>query len=199
MLELLAALTTPAIALVLVSRYGSLSEMAKAPMEELQTIAGVGPKKALQIQAAFELARVLSRETALDQPYLDTPERIASLFREEARVYTVEIFQVILLNTRRRLLKIVSIAQGTLDSVNIHAREVFKTAISMNASALVLAHNHPSGSCEPSEADVRVTRDLVRAGQLLRIEVLDHIVLGRATAEQPKDYFSFKEAGYMYE
>ncbi len=196
-LGLLTTLTTPVIAQVLVSRYESLTEIAKAPIEELKTIPGVGDKTAQQIQSAFELARVLSREVALEQPLMDTPERVASLFREDAKVYTVETFQVLLLNTRRKLIKIVPISQGGLDSVMVDSRSVFRIAISANAAAIVLFHNHPSGDPNPSEADIRVTRDLFRAGQLLKIEVLDHVILGQATAEKLKDYVSLRELGYF--
>ena len=80
----------------------------------------------------------------------------------------------------------------------MHPREVFKSAISSNAAAIVLAHNHPSGDPTPSEADVKVTRDLIRAGQLLKIEVLDHVIIGRATSDRPKDYVSLRELGYFY-
>jgi DNA repair protein RadC len=110
----------------------------------------------------------------------------------------VEHFQVVLLNTRRRLIREEEVSQGTLDTILVHPREVFKLAIAANAAALVLVHNHPSGDPTPSEADIKVTRDLIRAGQLLKIEVLDHIILGRATHERPKDYVSLRELGYFY-
>jgi len=90
------------------------------------------------------------------------------------------------------------ISQGTLDTILVHPREVFKSAIAANAAALVLVHNHPSGDPTPSEADIKVTRDLIRAGQLLKIEVLDHIIIGRATPERVKDYMSLRELGYFY-
>ena len=89
------------------------------------------------------------------------------------------------------------ISQGTLDTILVHPREVFKPAIAANASAVVLAHNHPSGDPTPSEADIKVTRDLIRAGQLLKIEVLDHVIIGRATQERPKDFVSLRELGYF--
>ena len=129
---------------------------------------------------------------------LDTPESVADLLREENRAYDVENFQVVLLNTRRRLIRVDHISRGTLDTILVHPREVFKTAIAANAAALVLAHNHPSGDPTPSEADIKVTRDLIRAGQLLKIEVLDHVIIGRATAERPRDYVSLRELGYFY-
>ena len=80
----------------------------------------------------------------------------------------------------------------------VHAREVFRTAILAAASAVILAHNHPSGDPAPSEADIKVTRDLIRAGQLLKIEVLDHVILGRPTPERAKDFSSLRELGYFY-
>ena len=120
------------------------------------------------------------------------------LLRESNLAKQVETLQVLLLNTRRRLIRIEEISDGTLDTILVHPREVFKCAIAANAAAIVLAHNHPSGDPTPSEADVKVTRDLIRAGQLLKIEVIDHIILGRATTERAKDYSSLRELGYFY-
>jgi DNA repair protein RadC len=105
---------------------------------------------------------------------------------------------VLLLNTRRRFIRVDSVTDGTLDTLLVHPREVFRKAIAANAAAVVLAHNHPSGDPTPSEADIKVTRDLIRAGQLLKIEVLDHVIIGRATPERPKDYSSLRELGYFY-
>src|SRR5262249_7235608 len=121
-----------------------------------------------------------------------------NLMREDVRLRQVETFQIILLNTRRRLIDVVKISDGTLDTILVHPREVFKPAISANAAAVVLLHNHPSGDPTPSEADIKVTRDLIRAGQLLKIEVLDHVVLGRATEDRPRDFVSLRELGYFY-
>ena len=103
-----------------------------------------------------------------------------------------------LLNTRRKLIRVERISQGTLDTILVHPREVFKLAIAANASGLVLVHNHPSGDPTPSEADIKVTRDLIRAGQLLKIEVLDHVIIGKRTAERAKDFVSLRELGYFY-
>jgi len=122
---------------------------------------------------------------------------VAELLREANRSYDVENFQVVVLNTRRKLIRVDKISQGTLDTILVHPREVFKPAIAANAAALVLVHNHPSGDPTPSEADIKVTRDLIRAGQLLKIEILDHVILGRATKDRPKDYLSLREMGYF--
>jgi len=110
----------------------------------------------------------------------------------------VETLQVLCLNTRRRLIRVDEVIDGTIDTLLVHPREVFKFAISANAAAIVLAHNHPSGDPTPSEADIKVTRDLIRAGQLLKIEVVDHVIIGRATPERQKDYVSLRELGYFY-
>jgi DNA repair protein RadC len=167
-------------------------------VHDLQSIKGVGPDKAVTLVAAFTLARLMAREIHHESATLDTPERIADLLREENRRHKVELFQVVLLNTRRKLIRIEQVSQGTLDTILVHPREVFKGAIAANAAAVVLAHNHPSGDPTPSEADIKVTRDLIRAGQLLKIEVLDHVIFGRATPDRPKDYLSLRELGYFY-
>jgi len=164
----------------------------------LRQIKGVGRDKAIALKSAFTLAQRMARELQQEAPVLDTPERIAELLREENRLYDVEHFQVVLLNTRRKLVRVEEISQGTLDTILVHPREVFKLAIAANASAIVLAHNHPSGDPTPSEADIKVTRDLIRAGQLLKIEVLDHVIIGKRTAERTKDFVSLRELGYFY-
>jgi DNA repair protein RadC len=181
----------------LVQRYGSLGALAQASLDDLQTVKGIGRDKAVTLAAAFALARKMAKELRQDAPVLDTPEAVANLMREDTRLRNVETFQILLLNTRRRLIDVAKIADGTLDTILVHPREVFKPAIAANAAAIILLHNHPSGEATPSEADIKVTRDLIRAGQLLKIEVLDHIILGRATQERPKDYMSLRELGYF--
>src|SRR5206468_5540169 len=195
--ELLAKLTGKSAADALVQQYGGLTDLAQASFDELQLVTGVGKSKAAAIKSAFLLAQRLSRESYAQSPLLDTPERVADLLREQNRAYTVENFQVAFLNTRRRLIGVQNIAQGTLDTLLVHAREVFAPAIAKHASAIVLVHNHPSGDPTPSEADIKVTRDLIRAGQLLKIEVLDHVILGRRTEERPVDFASLRSLGYF--
>jgi len=182
----------------LVQRYGSLNSLARASWNELANEPGIGPDKAVTLVAAFALARRLVKEAHGESPMLDTPEAVADLMREETRLLNAEMFQVLLLNTRRRLLgDPIKISDGTLDTILVHPREVFRSAIAANAGAVVLVHNHPSGDPTPSEADIKVTRDLIRAGQLLKIEVLDHVILGRKTQERSKDYVSLRELGYF--
>jgi DNA repair protein RadC len=182
----------------LLQRHGSLQSLARASIEDLRSVKGIGRDKAVTLAAAFALARKMAEELRRESPPLDNPEVVAALMREDSRLRNVETFQVLLLNTRRRLIDIVKISDGTLDTILVHPREVFKPAIAANASAVILVHNHPSGDASPSEADIKVTRDLIRAGQLMKIDVLDHLILGRATEDHPKDYVSLRELGYFY-
>ena len=180
----------------LLQKFDSLDRLSRATIDELRQVKGVGRDKAIGLKSAFTLARRMAQEIRQESPTLDTPERVAELLREANRAYEVENFQVVILNTRRKLIRIDNISQGTLDTILVHPREVFKLAITANAAAIVLVHNHPSGDPTPSEADIKVTRDLIRAGQLLKIDVLDHVILGRATQDRPKDYVSLRELGY---
>lgn len=182
----------------LLAKFQTLDRLSQASVTELCEVKGIGRDKAVTLKAAFTLARRMAAELRAESPLLDSPERIADLLREDARGYEVEHFLVLLLNTRRRLIRVERISQGTLDAIHVHAREVFKHAISANAAAIVLVHNHPSGDPTPSEADIKVTRDLIRAGQLLKIDVLDHVILGRKTTERERDYASLRELGYFY-
>ena len=197
--HLLCGLVPHAVAQELVKRYPTLTELRSASEDELMRIRGIGKAIACRIQAALELSVRLTREVIGEKPILDSADKVADLLREETRQYHVEHFIVCLLNTRHRLIKIIPISQGTLDSILVHPREVFIAAIEARAAAILLVHNHPSsGDCTPSPQDIKVTRDLIRAGQLLKIEVLDHVIIGRRTTEQPKDYTSLRELGYMY-
>ena len=186
------------IAEQLLQKFVTLEALARAPLDQLCHVKGIGPDKAIALKSAFTLAKRMAQEIHGSAPLLDTPERIADFLREDNRLYEVEHFQVILLNTRRRLIRHEIISQGLLDQVLVHPREVFKLAINANAAAVVLAHNHPSGDPTPSEADVKVTRDVIRAGDLLRIQVLDHVVIGRRNEATGKDYASLRELGYFY-
>jgi DNA repair protein RadC len=182
----------------LLQKFVTLDNLSRATLADLRKVKGIGRDKAIALLSAFALARRMAAEIGREAPLLDNPGSIADLLREQNRAYQVECFQVVLLNTRRRLISVENISQGTLDTILVHAREVFKSAIAASASALVLVHNHPSGDPTPSEADIKVTRDLIRAGQVLKIDVLDHVILGRRTEQRAQDYVSLKELGYFY-
>ncbi|MCP5528019.1 MAG: DNA repair protein RadC [Verrucomicrobiales bacterium] len=197
--ELLGRLAGKDAAATLLQEHGSLTSLATASFDDLQRVPGVGKSKAAAIKSAFLLAQRLSREAIPESPLVDSPIQVANLLREENRTYQTEHFQALLLNTRRRLIRAVHLSTGTLNEVHVHARDVFRAAISANASAIIVVHNHPSGDPSPSEADIRVTRELLRASRLLRIELIDHVILGRATPERPQDYVSLRELGFWAE
>ena len=182
----------------LLQKYGSLNALALASVDELRKIPGIGRDKAATLVAAFALARRMEQERREESPVLDNPETVVSFIRESNRLKNVESFQVLLLNTRKKLIRVEEISDGTLDTLLVHPREVFRAAIAANAAGVVLVHNHPSGDPTPSDADIKVTRDLIRAGHLLKIEVVDHIIIGRASAERSRDYSSLRELGHFY-
>lgn len=182
----------------LLQKFGTLQSLAQASIVDLQKVRGIGRDKAVTLVAAFSLARKMAHELQTESPVLDNPENVVALLRAHNLVKKVETLQVLLLNTRHRLIRVDEITDGTIDTLLVHPREVFKNAIASNAAAIVLAHNHPSGDPSPSDADIKVTRDIIRAGQLLKIDVLDHVIIGRATTERAKDYSSLRELGYFY-
>src|SRR5262249_29497052 len=127
----------------------------------------------------------------------DTPQKAADYWRLHVPAHPYfnrecECFVVLLLNTRRRVKGHQMVSIGTMDTILVHPREIFRLAIMTATSAVVLMHNHPSGDSTPSEADIKVTRDLIRAGQLLKIEVLDHVIMGNPGQT------SLRELGYFY-
>lgn len=131
----------------------------------------------------------------------DMPERCAEYIR--AHVHSSPSFNpdhesmaVLILNTRRRILGHVMAANGTRDTILVNPTDIFRAAVIANAAAVVLTHNHPSGDPTPSEADIKVTRDLMRGGQLLKIDVLDHLIMGHPG--EGKGYSSLRELGYFY-
>ena len=182
----------------LLAKFGSLHALALATVDELKKIPGIGRDKAATLVAAFALARRMEQERRDESPVLDNPETVVNFIRETNRLKNVETLQVLLLNTRKKLIRIEEISEGTLDTVLVHPRDVFRAAIVANAAAIILAHNHPSGDPTPSAADIRVTRDLIRASQVLKIELVDHLIIGRASAERAKDYSSLRELGHFH-
>ncbi len=181
----------------LINKFGTLQSLARASISDLQKVKGIGRDKAVTLVAAFALARKMANELQSESPVLDNPENVVQLLRDQNLVKNVETLQVLLLNTRYKLIRVEDISDGTRDTILFDAGAVFKKAIEAGAAAIIVVHNHPSGDPSPSEPDIKATRDLIRAGKLLKIEVLDHVIIGRSTAERPKDYSSLRELGYF--
>ncbi len=162
----------------LLSRFGSLKGVANASVEELTDIKGIGPAKAAQIKAALELSKRLDADIGGKQePILKTPEDVAAAVRGRLKGKKREHFLVLCLDTRNRLINCKSVSVGSLDTSIVHPREVFKEAVSSCAASVIFVHNHPSGDPEPSKEDIELTGRLVKAGEIVGIEVLDHVVV----------------------
>ena len=177
--------------------FGSLEGLARAPLEAIAKIKGVGDTKAIQLKAAFELARRLSDSSRGKQRIVSSPEDAAAVMREDMRSLDREEFRVLLLNTKNGLIKKCEVSRGSLNASIVEPREVFKDAIAASAASMILVHNHPSGDPTPSSEDITVTKRLVKAGDLLNIAVLDHIILGHRTTKRDQDFVSLKELGLM--
>lgn len=154
-----------------------LRALAQQEPQELAGFPGVGPVRAAQLLAALELGRRLQRPCER-RPRLKTPFEIFRFLAPQLAVLRKEEFHVLCFNARNVLLRDAKVAEGSASACPVDPREVFTAALQARASAIVLAHNHPSGDPEPSEADRALTRQLVDGGRLLGIGVLDHIVIG---------------------
>jgi DNA repair protein RadC len=174
----------------LLSRFGNLRALSAASIEELSQVRGIGIAKASQIKAAFELAnRLDGYSESGEKPLVRTPEEVASLVMGRLKSKKREHFLVLLLDTRSQLIKTSEISIGSLDTSIVHPREVFKEAISASAASVIFVHNHPSGDSGASEDDIKLTKRLAQAGEIVGIEVLDHIIIGG------NSHFSLKRQG----
>ena len=172
----------------LLSHFGDLNKLASAGLEELARIKGIGPAKAAQIKAVFELGkRSLSSWDKAEKTKISSAEDVFKLFGQRLKAKKKEHFLVLLLDARNRLIRSVEISVGSLDASIVHPREVFKEAIGESASRLILVHNHPSGDPKPSEADIEITGRLAAAGKILGLEILDHIIIGNKNASSLKE------------
>ena len=162
----------------LLSKFGSLQGIADSSVEELSEINGIGPAKATQLKAAFDLGRRLEAAPREGKAQVKSPEDVVGVAGGRLKGKKREHFLTLLLDTRNRLIRVATVSMGSLDSSIVHPREVFKEAISASAASVIFVHNHPSGDAEPSEDDIELTRRLVEAGKVLGIAVLDHVIVG---------------------
>lgn len=153
-----------------------LEEMAKMTVEEICQFEGLGPTRALRLLLAIELGRRCLRERQASITEVRTPEDVVKLL-DDMRFMEQEHFRIIVLNNKSKLIKISEISIGTINYTIVHPREIFKNAIRCNACAIILAHNHPSGDPTPSREDIAITKRLKEAGELIGIDVLDHIII----------------------
>ncbi len=173
----------------LLKKFGGISGLHRAPFEELLHEHGIGAAKAAQIKAAIELGRRLALESPQERPAINSPADAAALVAYEMSAFEQEHLRVFLLDTRNRVLDVVEVYKGSVNSAQVHVGEVFKPAIRRGAAGILVVHNHPSGDPTPSPDDVAVTRAIIQAGRLLDVEVLDHLVIGQGR------WVSLKERG----
>lgn len=169
----------------------TLKKVAELTVDDLQKYHGIGQARAVCIAAACELGRRMNVEKIEAASAFTTPADVAARYKSILRDHQQEVFMVASLNSSNRLISEQTITTGLLNSSLTHPREVFRKAIVEHAASVILIHNHPSGNCEPSEEDVRVTRQIVEAGKIIGIPVHDHLVV---TAS---DYVSFAERGLL--
>jgi DNA repair protein RadC len=174
----------------IVARFG-LAGLARASVAELCQVPGCGEAKAVEIQAAIELGRRLVAQTPDDPPQVTCPADAAALLTPQMGLLEQEHLRVILLNMKNYVLGIHEVYKGSVSASPVRIGEVFREAIRRNGSAMVVAHNHPSGDPTPSTDDIFITRELVQAGELLDVTVLDHVVIAR------RGWVSMRERGLV--
>ena len=182
----------------LISEAGSLAGLIGWKEADFRRLKGIGRVKALQLVTVMEIARRVITQQTGDEPMLNRADLVASYLQPFVVGLEVEKFFVLCLNRKNRLLKRWEISSGTAHTALAHPREVFRAALRESASAIICAHNHPSGDPAPSAADVQVTRQLREAARTVDIPLLDHVILGRPGSDPTgKGHYSFREAGVL--
>lgn len=169
----------------LLDKYENITEIAKCDLSQLKQVKGIGDAKAVTIAAAFELTKRIKISPFHKRKVFRSPEEIAEYYIPRFVGVQKEFFYVLLLNTANQIFREIVVSEGLLNSSLVHPREVFQKAISESANSIILMHNHPSGNPTPSGSDIKITQQLAKAGQIIDIRVLDHIIIA---GEQ---YYSF--------
>jgi DNA repair protein RadC len=162
----------------LLARHGGLGGLARLSFADLVREKGLGEAKAAEVLAVFQLAVRLNALQPEERPYVRSPADVNNLLGAEMALLDQEHLRVLLLNTRNQVMAVTEVYKGNVSSSLVRTAEVFREAIRQNAPSIIVVHNHPSGDPSPSPDDVALTKTLVQAGQLLQIELLDHIVIG---------------------
>jgi DNA repair protein RadC len=175
----------------LLKQCGGLRGLVDMSLHQLTELKGIGEAKALQIQAGIELGRRLSRSAMSDAVVIRSPHDVAALLSEDLRYLQKEHFVCLFLNTKNHVIAQETLSMGSLNASIVHPREVFRAAIKRSSASIICVHNHPSGDPTPSPEDVQITERLVQAGEIVGIEVLDHVIIG------DRRFVSLKEHGLM--
>jgi DNA repair protein RadC len=176
-----------------IKRFHSLRGVLEAPAQELQEISGIGAHSAFGIKLVQEVAREFLKAKILEKPFYRSSQEVFDYLYHAMRGLKREVFKVIYLNSQNQIIDTVDLSEGTVNSSTVSPRDVIEGALKSNSTAIIFVHNHPSGNPEPSTNDKGLTRELVYAGKLLRLRVLDHIIIG------DNKYFSFAGEGLIEE
>ncbi|MDB4260868.1 DNA repair protein RadC [Porticoccaceae bacterium] len=163
----------------LIKEFGGLGGLISSGHTTFCKAKGVGTAKFFQLKASVELTRRYLQEQLEGQPVFTSPEKVSDYLSVQMRDYKREVFMMLLLDSKHQLIDTYELFQGTVDAASVHPREVVARALRKNAAAVIVAHNHPSGLAEPSQADIDITRRLKQALNLVEIRLLDHLVIGR--------------------
>ncbi len=175
----------------LLERFGGLRELAQARTAELCELSGIGPAKAAEIQAVFQLAKRFAAENLQPGDLYTSSCDAFNHFHPRLRDYRREVFIALLLDSKNRLIREVQVSEGSLNASIVHPREVFVAVVRESAAAVLFVHNHPSGDPTPSREDIALTNRLKQVGDLMGVRVLDHIVIGDGR------YHSFADQGML--
>jgi DNA repair protein RadC len=175
----------------LLDRFGGLAGLLHADMAALKGVKGLGPAKCAEVTAVLEIARRVLAQQLAERPLFDSPQRVKDYVALQLRPLAHEAFAVLFLDSQLRALAFEVMFKGTLAHTSVHPREIVKRSMALNAAAVVLAHNHPSGVAEPSRADELVTQSVRAALQLVDVRVVDHLVVGSGSV------MSFAERGLL--
>lgn len=187
-----------AIADELIKQAGSLAGLLRWDVSDFQRIKGIGKVKALQLSTQVEIAKRMMRSERTTLPKLDSPELVWEYLYPEVRADNVEKVWVLCLDRKNKLIRAEPVTSGTATGSLVHPREVFRPAIRHGATAIILAHNHPSGDPTPSTADLRVTKKIFEASKQIDLEMHDHVIMGeRENCPSNKGYYSFSDAGLL--
>jgi len=175
----------------LLERFGDLYSLGGASLDDLKKVPGIGFVRACQIASVFEVGKRFGRDPGLRGAAIRGPEDIAGLFMSEMKHLDREHFKAALLNTKNRILKVVTVSIGSLNASIVHPREILKPAISASAASIVLVHNHPTGDPTPSQEDIEFTRRFAKCCDLIGIRLLDHVIIGAGRFRSLKETGAF--------
>ena len=187
-----------AIADDIINQSDSLFGLLKWDASDFQRIQGIGKIKALQLSTQIEIAKRMMQSKRSSQIFLDEPQKVWDYLYPEVRADTVEKVWVLCLDRKNKLIRAEPITSGTASGSLVHPREVFRPAIRHGASAIILAHNHPSGDPTPSSADLKVTKKILEASKAVDLSMLDHVIIGEPDAcPQSQGFYSFSDGGLL--